>query len=82
MTKKCSEGLDLIFFHVLKHQKFFDKIEAPLVQKCSALPEYSLRKYESFIHKFFMGQGKIDCVDLGQKLKTSSKMMQKSIFQV
>ena len=41
MTKKCSEGLDLNFFMYWSTQKIFVKIGAPLVQKCSALPEYS-----------------------------------------
>ena len=41
MTKKCSEGLDLNFFMYWSTQKIFVKIGAPLVQKCTALPEYS-----------------------------------------
>ena len=41
MTKKCSEGLDLNFFMYWSTKKNFVKIGAPLVQKCSALPEYS-----------------------------------------
>ena len=38
------------FFHVLKHQKIFVKIGAPLVQKCLALPEYS--HHEAFLAPF------------------------------
>ena len=41
MTKKCSEGLDLIFFIYWSTKNFFVKIGALLVQKCLALPEYS-----------------------------------------
>ena len=41
MTKKYSEGLDLNFFMYWSIKKNFVKIGAPLVQKCSALPEYS-----------------------------------------
>ena len=47
MTKKCSEGLDLNFSMYWSTKKIFFKIGAPLVQKCSALPEYSHFPYNT-----------------------------------
>ena len=41
MTKKCFEGLDLNFFMYWSTKKISSNFGAPLVQKCSALPEYS-----------------------------------------
>ena len=62
MTKKCSEGLDLNFFMYWSTKKFFVKIGAPLVQKCSALPEYSHRlKYKYHLFPFRIGEHQKEC---------------------
>ena len=62
MTKKCSGGLDLNFFMYWSTKNFFVKIGAPLVQKCSALPEYSHRlKYKYHLFPFRIGEHQKEC---------------------